>query len=440
MAERIPAPTEIADTNWNSDGTTYPSTDPGSGKRATGYKPKDVPGPGDGEIITANEQNWLHGLEMQMHTWIKQFIPREWTELSEGITDASVFRQLFRVVPPNVTMSGRLAQIFSTTGTAATGGNVTSVCTDGQRVFYISGTTLDAIIGASPVDLTEEWEFINNPTTQVTAITCDGRFVYFVSDATQAGLWTLGLDGTGALNAGATFGHSKLRANGGWVAGISGSTGVGDVDIWVSSPISLVATKATGSGGAGLLGIGIDDINVYVGGTRNTNDIWSYTLATGALNWQVTLDANAPTVNAICADGDFIYVCTDDFAIAAGGNRCLFCLEKPSGTVLWSYDLGVDLTDCAVDGDYLYVADSGNIVYMIRLRSPDVGVVELKTNVSSGVDSLTSDGVNVFCRDASATTKVRRLSTGGPTKTFMRASGQDTRRRPSPMLAVPLER
>jgi hypothetical protein len=440
MSERIPAPTDIANTNWNTDGTTYPSVDPGASKRATGWKPINVPpASGDGEIITANDQNYMHKLWGLMITWVKQFIPREWTELSEGITNASVLRQLFRVTPPNATTTGRLGEIFSTAGTATGAGNVAQVCTDGQRVYYANGTLGEYLVGASPVDLTEEWEYHAGAGNTIFAATTDGRFVYYVSDASSVGLWTVGLDGTGPLNGGTTHSHSAIRANGGHCAGINGSTGAGDADIWVSSPISLVATKATGS--AGLNGIAVDESNVYVGGARNGGvDIWAYLLATGAAAWTAALDANAPTVRAICTDGDFIYVCTDDFAIAAGGNRCLFCLDKTTGAVLWSFDLGVDLLDCAVDADYLYVIDSGNVLYMFRLRAASVGVVQQKTNVSSLVQSLAVDGVNVFCRQADATTNIRRLSTGGATKTFMRASGQDVRRRPTFTLGVPLEK
>ncbi len=442
MSERISAPTEIAKTNWNSDGSTYPSTDPGGAKRATGFKPDNVPpASGDGEIVTANDQNWLHNLGMLVLTWLKQFVAREWTELSEGINNASVFRQLFRVVPLNATMSGRLAQIFSTAGTATGGGNVAHICTDGQRVFYINGTLAEYIVGARPTDLAEEWA--NHPAggSTIAALTCDGRFVYYTSDAAIAGLWTVNPDGSGPLNGGATHSHRALRANGVHCAGINGNTGVGDVDIWVSNPISLVATKATGSGGAGLTGIAVDDVNVYAGGIRNGGvDIWTYTLASGGVVWAVALDGNDPSpVNAICADGDYVYVCTNGFAIAAGGNRNLFCLDRLSGAVLWSKEISTDLLDCAVDADYLYVVDAGNVLYMVRLRAAEPGVVVQKTNVSSAIQGLAADGVNIFCRDAVATTNVRRLVTGGPTKTFMRVSGQDTRRRPSPMLAVPLE-
>ena len=432
MAERIPVPATAVNIEWNTN-PTNPSTDPTS-QRAAGWAVDEIP--------DAQEFNYIWTMQGDFMAWLKQFAPREWTELSEGITDASVFRQLFRVCPPNATMLGRLGEIFSTAGTAATGGNVTHICTDGQRVYYISGATLDAIIGASPVDLTEEWEFINTATTQVVSITCDGRFVYFVSDATEAGLWTIGLDGAGPLNAGATYGHSALRANGTNCVGISGNTGVGDLDIWASSPISLVATKSTGSPGSGLLAVAIDDTHAYVAGTRNApNDIWAYPLTGGAATWSVPLDTNDPSpVNGICTDGDFLYVVTDSFAIAAGGNRGLFCLDKVTGTVLWTFDLGADLVDCAVDSDYLYVVDSSNILYMFKLHSPEVGLIATKTNVSSAVQSLAADGVNVFCRDASATTNVRRLTTSGPTKTFMRVSGQDTRRRPFFTLAVPVGR
>ncbi len=432
MTERIPRPATNDNIGWNTT-PTNPSTDPGGALRAAGWAPNAIP--------ASDEFNYIQTMLGDNALWIEEFAPREWTELSEGIA-AAVSRQLFRVVPLSGTMSGRLDQIFSTVGTAATGGNVAHICTDGLRVFYISGNLAEYIIGASPVDLTEEWE--NHPAggSTIAALTCDGRFVYYTSDAAIAGLWTVNPDGSSPLNGGATHSHSAIRANGGHCAGINGNTGVGDIDIWVSNPISLVATKATGSGGAGLSGIAVDDVNVYAGGIRNGGvDIWAYTLASGGAVWAVALDGNDPSpVNAICADGDYIYACTNGFAIAAGGNRNLFCLDRVSGAVLWSKNISTDLIDCAVDADYLYVVDAGNVLYMVRLRAAEPGVVVQRTNVSSAVESLTSDGISVFCRDAGATTNVRRLAIGGPTKAFMRVSGQDTRRRPSPMLAVPSER
>jgi hypothetical protein len=449
MAERIPAPTDIAKTNWNSDGITYPSTDPGSGKRATGYKPKDVPtSPSDGEIITANEQNYLHGLEMQMHTWLKQFIPREWTELSEGITASSVVRQLFRVVPPNTGIRSRLVTVWTTTSVATGTLNPKSICTDGEQTYYIAGTGNKYIVAVSPVDGSDGagggspiWEINPHATVDVTALTCDGNYVYYVLSGTVTGLQRVDRDGTNLTTAGVTLAHNKMRANGGWVVGIAGSTGAGDLDIWVVSTMTLVATKATGS--AGLTGVAMDEDVVYVGGARNAgNDMWAYTLVTGAAVWSAPLDTNVFLIRDMCADGDFVYVVTDDAVLAAGGNASLFCLNRLSGAVFWTMDIGVNLNHVAVDDEYIYaLADSSNELYMIRRGqngSPAPGVVKVKSSVAVATnDILAVDGVSVYARPSGTTTDLIRISNGGVTKTFMRAAGSDTRRRPFYTLAVP---
>ncbi len=449
MSERIPAPTEIASTNWNSNGTTYPSTDPGGAKRATGFKPDNVPpASGDGEIVTANDQNWLHGLAMQMHTWAKQFVPREWEELSEGIANASVVRQLLRVVPPSSGIRSRLATMYTQTSVATGTGSPKSIATTGLEVFYIAGTANRYIVSVSPVDGQDGagggvplWEINPHGAADVTALTTDGMYVYYILSATVTGLQRVDtLTGGNLTAAGAKVNHNKLRANGFHVVGI---TGAGVVDSWTAS---TMADNWTANPTSGLGGVATDEESTYVGGTRNTNDVWAYTNTAGGAVWSVTLDANAPTVRDIAADGDFVYVATDSFAIAAGGNRDIFCLERVSGAVLWSMDLGVNITQITVDDEYIYALDSAaDQLYMIRKgqngAAPGDGpaVVKIKTNVGAAFnDTLSCDGTGLYAVDGTTATDLIRISNGGVTKTYMRVSGQDSRRRPfQTTLAVP---
>ncbi len=445
MTERIPAPTEIADTNWNDDGVTYPSTDPGGAKRLTGFKPDNVPpASGDGEIVTANDQNWLHGLTMLMLTWIKSFIPREWTELSEGIAAANLIasRTLFRVVSPSSGIRSRLVTMWTTTSVATGTGDPKAISNDGEQAYYVAGTGNRYVVAVSPVDGSLIWEINPHGAADVTALTADGRYVYYVLSATVTGLQRVDRDGTNLTVAGVTLNHNKLRANGGWVAGISGSTGAGDADIWRLSDMTLVATKATGS--AGLTGLAIDEDNIYVGGVRNTSDVWAYTTVSGGAVWAVQLDANALTINDMCSDGDFVYVATNTAAIAAGGNRALFCLDRVSGLVLWSMDIGVSVTHCAVDDEYIYALDNAaNNLYMIRKgqtgQAGIPGVVKVKGSVAVAAnDVLTVDGVSIYGRPSGAATDLIRISNGGISKTFMLAAGIDIRRRPFYTLALPV--
>ena len=449
MNERVVRPTEAADCNWNDDGVTYPSTDPGGPKRLTGHKPKDVPVPGPGEVIAANDQNWLHGLEMQMVSWLRDLIPREWTELSEGIA-ASATRELLRVVPPASGIRSRLVELYSTAAVTTGGANPRSIATDGLRVYYFGGTGNKYIVAVSPVDGEDGaaggiplWEINPHGANDVLAVCTDGTYVYYSMNAGPTGLQRVdAVDGTNLTTAGATHSHNKLRANGVNVVGIEGSTGAGDLDIWLRSAMTLVATKVTGS--ASLRGLALDEDTAYVGGDRNgADDVWAYPLTGGAVSWTAQLDGNAPTIRDICTDGDFIYVATDSFAIVAGGNRSLFCLERVNGTVLWAADLGVNISMLAVDDEYLYAVDiAAKVLYMLRKGPPGESAtplaIKLKSNVTGGsTDTIASDGTSLFFPDGATATNLRRLATAQASKLFMRAAGTDNRRRPIQTLAIP---
>ncbi len=449
MAERIPAPADLAKTNWNSDGSTYPSTDPGSSKRATGFKPKDVPTPGAGEVIAANDQNWLHGLGMQMHTWLKQFVPREWTELSEGIANATVIRQLFRLCPAAASISSRGAFIYSTASVATGVGLVRDIVTDGLRVYYTGGTGDRYIVAVSPVDGQDGagggvplWEINPHGVATPVGICTDGNYVFYSMSATVTGLQRVdAADGANLATAGAKVAHGKLVSNG---INVSGVTGAGVVDSW---NISTMTDNWTNNPSAGLAAVAIDEDTTYCGGTRNTNDVWAYANINGALTWQVTLDTNAPSVNDIAADGDFIYVGTDDFVTALPGtpNRCLFCLERVSGSVLWSMDLGVDVEQVVVDDEYIFALSAGaSELYIIRKGMEGAtiggpGVVKVIANIGSYAGStICCDGGNLWSHDALIPANLKRINTGGATKLFMRVSGSDPRRRPFYTLAIPV--
>lgn len=446
--ERVTRPTEAADCNWNDDGVTYPSTDPGGAKRLTGFKPKDVPVPGLGEAIAANDQNWLNGLEMQMLTWLRDLVPREWEELSEGIA-ASVNRALLRVVPPSSGIRSRLAQLYSTAAVATGGGNPQSIATDGLRVYYFAGTGNKYIVAVSPVDGQDGaaggvplWEINPHAANNVSAVCTDGSYVYYSVEIAPTGLQRVDADtGANLTAAGTKVSHEKLRANGVNIVGI-GST-AGDLDIYLRSAMTLVATKATGS--AALSGVALDEDTAYVGGTRQgAVDVWAYPLSGGGATWTSQLDGNEPTIRDICTDGDFVYVATDSFAIAAGGNRCLFCLERVAGTVLWAVDLGVNISMLAVDDEYLYAVDIGaDVLYMLRKGRPGDSAtalaIKLKSNVTgNATDTIASDGTSLYFQDGAAATNLRRLATAQASKLFMRASGTDNRRRPFHTAALPI--
>ncbi|MHC4121751.1 MAG: outer membrane protein assembly factor BamB family protein [Planctomycetota bacterium] len=446
MTERIPAPADIDDTNWNNDGVTYPPTPPNAAKRLTGYKPKDVPTPGPGEIITADEQNWLHGLEMQLWTWAKQFIAREWSELSEGIASITTARfGLFRVCPADIAIAPYLTSLrqsgkINVADPSTGAGNPVKVRTDGEYLYYHINALADYIVAVSPVDGALVWERAITTGHTATALATDGAAVYWISsNVGSPGLRLLDrTDGTNQANGGTEYNCDKLVVNGEYAVGANGTVnGAGTITFWGTLTGTPVQTGFVGVGGT-KLGLAIDETQVYTCGTRSTNDVWAYNLNSRALAWQVTLDANDPSpCNACVADGDYVYVGTDRFATAAGPTRNLFCLSRFDGSLVWSMEVdpasAIDIDRLTVDDRYLWAEDSSGTLYQIRLRggAPSV-VASLQTT-----NGIVSDGIAIYGPNAGTPGNFQGIWIGGPTKTYMRADGNDPARRPFYMRAVP---
>ena len=428
MTERNARPATNDNIGWNTT-PTNPSTDPGGALRAAGWATDAIPG--------SDEFNYIQTMLGDNALWIESFIPREWEDIREALAKATV-RDLFRVVPPLAAMRGRLDEAYSTAGTAATGGFPSFMCTDGEQIYYIAGAGNVSLIAARPTDGVEIWE--SGAVTQFLAITADGLFVYASGAAADVGLRKIDrTDGTAAGNVNGT-GHSYrlVRANGVYVVMIAPSVNLGKMDVFTAAAPTFTANAAP-TGNLNALGIDVD--RCYIGGTRNAGkDVWAYDLAdVGVLVavWSTALDANDPSpVNSIVADGDYVYVACDSFAIAAGGNRGLFCLDRVTGLVVWSMDLGADVDFLATDGVYLYAADSAEDLHMIKLA---VGPGEVHSPVADVASHIARDGVSVFCSDGATPANFRRLWTGGPTRTFMRAAPADPTRRPWPNLAIPID-
>lgn len=435
MAERITIPAESAKCNWASGGGAYPSADPGAPARDAGFKPKDFPVPGAGAIVPAEDHNFLWRLGMEMLSWLRNYMVREWTDLYLGIAAANGARDLFRYTPPAGGIAQRLLEYFSAGSTATGGGNPIKVCTDGEMIYYIAGTTNVSIVAASPFALTQIWESIRAQT--VSAIAADGLWVYYTSNnAADPGLSKLSrVDGVLDSNAGARFDHTLLKANGAYCAGIHPNGAAGDVDVWSVATPAYIGAGATGS--ASLAGMAIDADQCYVGGVRNTFDVWCYTLSAAGLVWQIALPTSAaPTIAAIAADGNYVYVATDSQALSAPwtGSASVFCLDRATGTLLWTID-AADTLDIAVDDQYLHVVFTTGVLIPFDLRRPIPGAV----GSSAGWSSVDVDGISVVGGDSVTATNVKRAWLGYPTKTFMVALGNDEQRRPFHNLAVPVK-
>lgn len=427
MPERITRPGTADNILWNT--TPFnPSNDPGPALRAAGWALNDVPG--------SDEFNYLQTMWGDHAQWIEFFAAREWSEIGEGVAAAG-YKDLFKVTPPatGTSMSPRLSQIFSIVSTAATGGNPFSLCGDGEQLYYIAGGVGQSVIAANPANLGEIWE-VTATVTSPQALEADGLYVYASGGiAGEPGLRRINrATGAAAGNGGVEWFHQLLRSNGVYCIGIDVNSSAGKVVFYtVATPTETGTQTPTTQ----LYGAAIDYDQCYVGGVRNTQDIWAYTLSSRALAWSTTLPTTtAPQIEALCADGDFVYAVSDRVALTAGGNANTYCLDRVTGAVLWTLDVAAaDLVLCEVDDRYLYVVDSTNDLYAIRLRAAVPGVVGLQTNV---VDSLYVDGVSIYCRDGATATNVRRLAVGGPTKVYMVASGDDPSRRPFYNLSVPL--
>jgi len=268
-------------------------------------------------------------------------------------------------------------------------------------------------------------------------MTCDGAYLYYTERPASAlpGLWKISrTTGAAVANGGTTeYDCDLLRANGTHAAGIAPNSSAGKVVHWSTggTPVELTTNTPT----TNLNGLAIDATQVYVGGTRNTQDVWCYTTA-GVAVWSITLPSSStPVVNAIAADGDMVYVATDQAALTAGGKASIFCLSRLDGSLLWTHDTNTDLLRVAVDDRYLFVIDSFDILTMLRLHTPAVSpLAEL-----ADWDEVICDGVSVIGHDATTTDNYMRHYLGGPAKTFMRADGGDTTRRPFFTLAVPVD-
>jgi hypothetical protein len=439
MAERAPIPTDADKVSWAEGGGAYPSGDPGAPKRSSGWQPKDNPVPGPGEVIPAEGHNFKWRVSGQMDEWIRDTIVREWRDVWEGIAQTDSAGIVFRVVPaPGTTpgtMYSRLQAAWSTASTAATGGNPVEIKTDGEQIYYIAGSANQSLIAASPPAGAEVWES-SGIVIQFAALAVDGAAVYAMStNAAEPGLFVINrTTGAQTANAGTEYACDFADANGVYWCGANGTVGGAG---------SLVFFTTAGPSQTGIVvpflanatDLCLDDSTVFIVGPRNVDDVFAYTLSTRALLWSVKVDANAFTVNAICTDGDFIYVGTDSAALAAGGNASIFCLNKSNGAVLWTIDHS-DVDELAVDDRYLYAVDSSNNLQMIRLRAPVPAIVGTATNFGT---SIACDGYAVYGNDSFTVTNFRKVWCGGAAKEFMLVHPADTSRRPFFNLAVPVD-
>jgi len=440
MSERIPRPTEATACNWADGGGAYPSTDPGSSKRAAGFKPKDNPTPGDGDIIPAEDHNFLWRLGMEMLSWVRDFIPREWSDVSEGIANTTA-SQLFKVFSPIAGIRRRGALAYSAPVTASTGGVYGIGCTDGEQLYYRSGLTNEMIVSADPTDGSHNWE--NDPDSQtISALTTDGGYVYYTtSNVAAPGLRRLNRS-TGAYQTagGTTYNVNRLVTNGEYCVGIDGSIGNGNVTVWSGIQGTIAEDGQYNTTSANLSDVAITNTTAFVCGSRSTYDIWKVSLGTLSGSGFAALPTvtTTPAVNGIATDGSMVYVVIDRTALTAGGSANLF-VYSVEGQLLHTMDITTNNLDyVAVDDMYLYVVDDSNFCrVLLKEQFPTFADVFTVVDVDGWP---VCDGVSIICRDATSTSLFQRNWMHGPTKEFMRTNSDDPERRPFYTLAVPTGR
>ncbi len=442
MTERVTIPSEAGSCNWASDESTYSSSDPGAGKRLTGFKPKDEPSPGPGETIPASDHNWLWKIGMYMLSWLRDTIQREFSVIEEGITDITAISRLFWVYPPTTGMDARGAAIFTNvTGSATGGGAVKDLCTDGEQIYYINGASSHYLVAARNSDGSEIWE--NDPYSKgFSALCTDGGYLYGITtDSGTAGLRRLSRsDGTHSSSAGTRYGCTEVRANGQFAAAVAPTGNLGDVVVWSSIQATMAEDGVYATGSAQLKDIAIDNENCYVIGTRNVQDVWAVKLSNRTLAWSTQIQTASPAVaRCVATDGNAVYVGIERDTIG-GVNANVVVLDRCNGQQIYTLDVYVsttpDIARIAVDDEYLYCQDSNGVLTVLKL---DVAVPYEVLRISDTFRPVV-DGVSVISRENISSTEFQRHNMLNASKLFMRCASDDENRRPFHTLAVPVTR
>jgi hypothetical protein len=433
MSERIPPPTDYDKVEWRTNPAGNPILTPSGSKRADGFPNKGVP--------PSQEENWRYKLYGDVYLWLDQLVAREWADVREGLQNTAAIGDLFKVYGTASGPVTRGTSIFNVTGTAATGGSCVDICTDGEQFYYYSGSpNFVSIIAGNPLDGAELWEYPIT-TGAARALHCDGLYIYYVNN--NAGVPGLQVHNrtTGAFvrTGGIEYNMTQIRANGQIVAGINPAGNPNRVVRYTGLATTVTEATVT-SGNTSNLAVAVDADQIYVGGSRGAGaDIYAYTNALGSV-WNTTLPTVAPpTINAIAADGNVVYVATNSQTYTGFGLINLWALDRLTGSILWFANAGnsnKSLWYLAVDHRYLYCADTSGNLYVLWLRqmsNPGFAAWIYQDTITTWT-SLACDGVSVFSGGA---TNVRRSLFITETQNFQRANPANANRYPFHTLAVP---
>lgn len=438
MSERPPIPTNYDKVTFAASGGV--KTDPGASVRATGWAYEQIPG--------YDEFNWIQNILGDMADWLRKLIGREWSDVAEGILNTATQSDQFKVYHSTTGLRPRGLAVFDVASPATGGGVVNQPATDGQLIFFFGGTGDAYINSVDPSAGGQEQEYAI-PTGAASALDADGAYVYYHNtNAAVPGLQvhdrvTLALVRTG----GAQYACSELRSNGAWCCGIKPFGGANRIAFYTGLGTTVTENVIT-TAAATLFGLAIDGDQVYAG--DNLGSVYCYTLAGTPVNqWTTALPITvAVQVRAIAADGHVVYVVTDRTTLSGAappsqspsGSASIFALDRITGEVLWTRDLGAgnDCYNVAVDQRYLYCVDSSDEIYVYWLRAPEPSLVYQDVGPWGWIacDGVSIAGTNAAGLGGGTNIKRAWFQSKG-TQAFMRVLGNDSKRQPFFNLAVP---
>lgn len=422
MTERYPKPS--SNPAWH---TNYPSgngsTDP-SGVRGDGWAVNAVP--------TSANANYLQRMVGDYLQWIEDYGARQWGDVYEGIGDVANW-DIFRVITQDMERGSLVFDVYGKIGTYQ---DVDEICTDGERIYCTTGTSpaFQWIVAKSPADGSDTWSA--DKSEVITGLCTDGEYLYAHAFTTTGLLVIDRDDGSTDSNTGSEYRASKLCTNGEYCVGVDPYGKPGYV-VFYSGLHGTVAEDGTyNTGSAGLKTSAIDADQCYVGGSRNTYDVWALDLATRAYTWRITFPTSGtPAVLAIAADGNRVYVATSRTALTAGGYANLYALDRFTGRVIWQMDLGglYDMKYLTLDEKYLYVTndDISPLCYIISLEHEHAIVKTL-----DDIGAKCCDGVSLIGDDG-LSQNVKRVLTANGCMLMQKVPTNDPHRRPFHNIAIP---
>lgn len=433
MAEYPVLPTDYDKIDW-AEGGTYSVTDPGGAKRLSGWQPENEPVPGPGEIIPAPQSNWLQQLVGRMLTYFLAGAIRMFSDIHEALDAGLVYPQVCLINPG----MARGTNIFDVAGAATSGTAIlpASICTDGRRCYYIGGTGPEAILAVAPADGATIWE--EDPSggaSEMTACCTDGLFLYYTTGSpAMAGLRSLYcVDGASGPTGGAAYSALAIATNGSVAVMIAGA---------IVTMFTAVQTAPTQYGtqpnlGANASCLAIDADTVYIGGARNTYDVWAYNLADMTLKWGATIAASATNIpRAIFTDGDFVWVATD---LQTSVN--LVIINRVTGAIVFEGAVSnEDLNGLCGDDQYLYASNvTSDDIYILRKTIPDAAADIIVGKLTTSRTVACCDGISIYSYQSSTGNLTRDLM-GRSATHFQIAETDNPDRRPFHHVAIPAGR